>query len=111
VDRLRPDGPGAFFDPDRVQGWVGAICSGPKGPRSGGDDYLVLAGDRAVEYGIWAGDEAIQVQLESLRDSGTLVRVWGELIAGIPDWNGTQIQVSRIEVVEDAAGAVPAAPQ
>jgi hypothetical protein len=37
--------------------------------------------------------------LESLRDSGTVIRVWGEVVAGVMDGNGTRIQVNRIEVV------------
>jgi hypothetical protein len=100
VTRLRVDGPGPFFDPDPVEGWEGTIHSGPPGPRSGGDDYLVLAGDFPMQYGIDSLDPTLAAQLESLRDTGTVIRVWGELTAGIPDWNGTQIQVTRIEIPE-----------
>jgi hypothetical protein len=115
VNRLRPDGPGPFFDPDPVEGWEGAIYSGPPGPRSGGDDYFVLVGDFNVQYGIEAtitesGERELANELESLRDTGTVARVWGELVAGIPDWNGTQIQVNRIEVVEEPSASVPPPP-
>jgi hypothetical protein len=99
VTRLRVDGPGPFFDPDPVEGWEGTVYSGPPGPRSGGDDYLVLAGDFPMQYGIDSLEPTLAAQLESLRDTRTVIRVWGELTAGIPDWNGTRIQVSRIEVV------------
>jgi hypothetical protein len=99
VTRLRVDGPGPFFDPDPVEGWKGTIHSGPSGPRSGGDDYLVLVGDFPMQYGIDSLDPTLAAQLESLRDTGTVIRVWGELTVGIPDWNGTRIQVNRIEVV------------
>jgi hypothetical protein len=110
VSRLRLDGPGPFFAPDPVEGWEGTIYSGPPGPRSGGDDYFALVGNFHVQYGIGAIDEAINSQLESLRDTGTVIRVWGELSAGIPDWNGTQIQVSRIEVVEEPSAPAPPPP-
>ncbi|MGB3714818.1 MAG: hypothetical protein WA996_10350 [Candidatus Promineifilaceae bacterium] len=110
VTRIRADGPGAFFEPDPVEGWEGVIYSGPPGPRSGGDDSFVLLGDLNIWYGIWSADTDINSQLESLRDSGTVIQVWGELIAGIPDWNGTQIQVSRLEVVENPSAALPPAP-
>jgi len=110
VSRLRTDGPGTFFDPDPVEAWEGTIFGGPPGPRSGGDDSFVLLGDWNIWYGIWSADADINSQLESLRDTETVIRVWGEIIAGIPDWNGTQIQVSRFEVVEDPSAALPPAP-
>jgi hypothetical protein len=99
VTRLRVDGPGPFFEPDPVDGWQGTIVSGPAGPRSGGDDYLVLASDLAIQYGIDSTDPQIEAQLADLRDTGTVVRVWGEVSAGVIDWNATQIHVTRIEVV------------
>jgi hypothetical protein len=111
VNRIRAEGPGAFSDPDPVEGWEGTIYSGPPGPRSGGDDAFVLLGDVNIWYGIWSADTDINIQLENLRDTGTVIRVWGEVIAGIPDWNGTQIQVSRFEVVENPSAALPPAPE
>ena len=110
VSRLRVSGPGDFFDPDPVEGWEGTIYSGPPGPRSGGDDAFALVGDFNIWYGIWSADADILSQLESLRDTETVIRVWGEILAGFPDWNGTQIQVSRFEVVEDSSAALPPAP-
>jgi len=109
VSRLRPDGPGSFFDPDPVEGWEGVVYSGPSGARSGGDDYFVLTGDFQVQYGIEAAptESSVGEQLASLRDTGTVVRVWGELVAGVPDWNGTQIQVRRIEIVEGSLTSAP----
>jgi putative hemolysin len=107
VTRLRVDGPGPFFEPDPVDGWEGTIVSGPTGPRSGGDDYLVVLVDGfPIEYGIDSGDAAIAAQIESLRDTGAVVRVWGQVNAGVIDWNGTQILLERLEIAEEA----PAAP-
>jgi hypothetical protein len=93
-----------------VEGWEGVIYNGPPGPRSGGDDYFALVGDFPVQYGIWAMDEALRTELETLRDTGTVIRVWGDIVAGFPDWNGTQIRVSRYERVETPSGAIPPEP-
>jgi hypothetical protein len=105
VTRLRVDGPGSFFDPDPVEGWQGTIVSAPHpdGPRSGGDDYLtILVNGIPIQYGIDSTDAAVAAEIESLRDTGTIVRVWGQLNAGVIDWNGTQIQVERIEIAVEA---------
>ena len=111
VERLRPDGPGPFFEPDIVKGWEGVVYAGPPGPRSGGDDYFALVGDHHVQYGIWSEDEALSEQIEGLRDTNTVIYVWGELIAGVPDWNGTQIQVTQIDVVDQPSGSIPPPPE
>jgi putative hemolysin len=105
VTRLRVDGPGPFFDPDPVAGWQGTIVSAPypDGPRSGGDDYLtVLVDGIPIHYGIDSTDAAVAAEIERLRDTGTIVRVWGQLNAGVIDWNATQIQVERIEIAVGA---------
>jgi putative hemolysin len=106
VTRLRVDGPGPFFDPDPVNGWQGTIVSGPAGPRSGGDDYLVVqVGGIPIAYGIGSTDAALAAQIESLRDTGAIVRVWGQVNAGVIDWNATQIQVERLEIAVEAPTA------
>lgn len=103
VSRLRVDGPGDFFDPDPVEGWVGTIVTGRTEPGSGGDDYFLLEGDYSIQYGITSfgpsGDPELEPQIVSLRDTGTRVRIWGSLTAGIPDWNATQIVITRIEIL------------
>jgi hypothetical protein len=103
ANRLRVDGPGSFFEPDPVEGWQGTIVGAPPGPRSGGDDYLaVLVGGIPIAYGIESVDAALAARIESLRDTGTIVRVWGQVSAGVTDWNGTQIQVDRLEIAMEA---------
>jgi hypothetical protein len=109
VDRIRPDGPGPMFDPDPIEAWEGFMTSRPGGPGSGGDDYFTLTGDFNVQLGIWSEDQAIASQLEALRDTGKVFRVWGKVIAGIPDWSGTQIQVDRIEELEGVFAPTPEA--
>jgi hypothetical protein len=93
-----------------VEGWEGVIYDGPPGPRSGGDDYFALVGDFPVQFGIWAMDEGLRAELEALRDTQKVIRIWGTLVAGLPDWNLTQINVERYEFVDAPSGAVPPAP-
>ena len=108
VERLREDRPGPFFDPDAVEAWEGTIVSLPEGAQF--DDYFVLAGDFPVGFGIDSVDPGIDAQLASLRDTGTQVRVWGKVEAGVPDTFGTHIVVTRLEVPGEDEG-VPSAQQ
>jgi hypothetical protein len=106
VTRLRVDGPGPFFTPDYVDGWEGTIVSGPEGPRSGGNDCLVLSSSQfMVEYGIDSTDPELAAEIAALRDTGITVRVWGQVNAGVMDWSGTQIQVERIEASREPFAA------
>jgi hypothetical protein len=104
----------AISGPEPVEAWEGTIVSNPPGSQF--DDYLILAGGFPVGFGI-AGygadgpDPALAAQLESLRDTGVRIRVWGQIISGVPDAFGSQIQATRIEVegpssVEPASSAV-----
>ncbi|HUS70699.1 MAG TPA: hypothetical protein VM075_07990 [Anaerolineae bacterium] len=98
VARLRPEGPGAPIpDPEPVEGWEGRIVGTPSGAQF--DDYFVLAGDFPVGFGIGSSDPQLATQLESLRDTQTTVRVWGQVTCPAIDSFGTHIVVTRIEVV------------
>ena len=85
--------------PEAVEGWTGTLISNPPGAQF--DDYLVLSSPLGVGYGIHSLDAALQDQLESLRDTGTHLRVWGDLRCGVPDAFGSQIEVTRIELPAD----------
>lgn len=87
-------------DPEPVTAWEGILFTRTGPPSSGGDDWFTLVGDWPIQYGIWALDETLRSELESLRDTGQAIRIWGELTVGIPDWNSTQINVSEFELVE-----------
>jgi len=101
VTRLRAEGPeGPFFDPDPVEGWTGSVFSMPDDAQF--DDYFVLSGNVRAHYGIESADAAIAAQLESLRDTGSIVRVWGQVTCPAIDFYGTEIQVTRLEVVSEA---------
>jgi hypothetical protein len=108
VDRIRLGT--IITDPEQIEGWEGVIYNGPPGPRSGGDDYFALVGEYPVQYGIWTKDETLKAELEALRDTQTVIRIWGMLVTGIPDWNATQIMVERYELVEAPSGTIPPAP-
>jgi hypothetical protein len=91
----------AISGPEPVEAWEGTIVGNPPGSQF--DDYLILAGGFPVGFGI-AGygadgpDPALAAQLEGLRDTGVRIRVWGQIISGVPDAFGSQIQATRIEV-------------
>jgi hypothetical protein len=102
VDRLRAEGPeGPFFDPDPVVGWTGSLFGTPDGAQF--DDYFVQSGSIPMGYGIGSTDAALAAQLESLRDAPAVVRVWGQVTCPAIDYQGSNIQVERIEVVMDAS--------
>jgi hypothetical protein len=99
----------AVSGPEPVTAWEGTIVGNPPGSQF--DDYFVLAGGFPVGFGI-AGygadgpDPTLAAQLEGLRDTGVRIRVWGQIISGVPDAFGSQIQATRIE----AEGPFPVEP-
>jgi hypothetical protein len=78
-----------------VEGWEGTVVTNPAWAQV--DDAFVLAGDYPVHYGIWSEDPDLAARLEGYRNAGTLIRVWGQVLCGVPDANGCQIRVRRLE--------------
>jgi hypothetical protein len=105
VTRLREDRPGPTFDPDPVKGWEGTIVGYPPGSQF--DDYFRLAGDFPVGYGIDSSDPLLAAQLQGLRDTGTIIRVWGELSCPTINAYGTGIVVNHIEIVGEPLAPTP----
>ncbi len=104
VARVRPEGPGEIFAADPVEAWDGTIESLPAGAQF--DDVFVLDDPQfPVRYGIDAPDAEVARQIEALRDTGTVVSIFGELTCGVPDVNGCQIRVSYVEGGEDLPAA------
>jgi len=102
VSRVSVAGPGMFSEPIVVDDWEGTIHTGITEPGTGGDDYFLLAAPIPIQYGIVSaigvsGERDLEPQLVALRDTGTPVHIWGTLVVGIPDWNVTQIEITRIE--------------
>jgi len=79
-----------------VERWKGILVSNPAGAQF--DDTFQVTDGNNTQVGIAATDPALGQQLASLRDTGTVISVWGTLLNGVPDVNGAQIQVTRIEI-------------
>ena len=78
--------------------WWGIIRSTDSGAQY--DDYFERQdlGPNYIYFGIDSLDPAIIAQIEALRDSGKVVHIYGSLFSNVPDYNGSQVQVDRIEV-------------
>ena len=63
------------------------------------DDYFERQDlGQVIYFGIDSMDPAVKSQIEALRDSGKIVHLYGTLISNWPDYNGSQIEVDRVEV-------------
>ncbi|MBE3143590.1 MAG: hypothetical protein IMZ61_06665, partial [Planctomycetes bacterium] len=51
-----------------------------------------------IYFGIDSMDPTVQAQIKTLRDSGKIVHLYGTLLSNVPDYNGSQLQVDRIDV-------------
>jgi hypothetical protein len=101
VTRVSANDGGPVFDPDPVEGWEGTIGWLPAPPGSQESiHYFVLPGEVPVLYGITSTDPSLQGELERLQDTGTTVRIWGELRSRIQPVTGTLIDIDRVEVVQ-----------
>jgi len=88
---------------DVITDWQGVIKS--TGPGTQYDDYFELwTNGQVIYFGIDSMDPAVQAQIVSLRDSGRIVHLYGTLFSNVPDFNGSQVQVDRIEVGEQGSG-------
>ena len=98
VKKMRVDGPGEFYEPDVVESWQGTLHSIDREPGSGDSAYFLLDGDFPIQYGFWVDggdDNPLTAELASFMDTGVLLEITGELHAGRPTWNGTQIVISE----------------
>ncbi len=91
---------GGYMPPgasEAVTDWWGTIKSTPPGAQY--DDYFERQDmGQSIYFGIDSMDPALRLQIEVLRDSGKVVHVYGTLLSNVPDYNGSQILVDRIEV-------------
>ena len=94
--------PGSFMPPgatEAVVDWWGVIKSVGTGAQF--DDYFERQDlEQVISFGIDSRDPAVQSQIEAFRDSGRIVHIYGTLVSNVPDYNGSQILVDRIEVEE-----------
>jgi putative hemolysin len=79
--------------------WWGVIKSTTPGAQY--DDYFERQDlGQNLYFGIDSMDPAVKAQIEALRNSGKIVHLYGTLFSNVPDYNGSQIQVDRIEIEE-----------
>ncbi len=101
VDRIEEQGSGGYMPPgtaEEIADWWGIIKSTEPGAQY--DDYFERQdlGQQFIYFGINSMDPAVQAQIIALRDSGKIVHLYGTLFSNVPDYNGSQVQVDRIEV-------------
>jgi putative hemolysin len=100
-------GPGAQPDPtsmmivtsttEQVMDWWGVIKQTEPGAQY--DDYFERQDlGQVIYFGIDAMNPEIKAQIESLRDSGHIVHLYGTLVSNVPDYNGSRIVVERVEI-------------
>ena len=102
VATTKVQGSGGYMPPgatEEIANWWGVIKSTDSGAQY--DDYFERQDTGQVIYfGIDSTDPAIKSQIEALRDSGKIVHLYGALVSNVPDYNGSQILVDRIEIEE-----------
>jgi putative hemolysin len=82
---------------ETISDWWGIIKSTPAGAQY--DDYFERQDlGQKLYFGIDSLDPAVKSQIKAVRDSGKIVHLYGTLVSNMPDYNGSQIQVSRIKV-------------
>ena len=91
---------GGYMPPgtaEEIADWWGVIKSTEPGAQY--DDYFERQDlGQIIYFGIDSMDPAVKSQIEALRNSGKIVHLYGTLLSNVPDYNGSQIQVDRIEV-------------
>ena len=102
VTRIEEQASGGYMPPgtsEAIVDWWGVIESTESGAQY--DDYFERQDlGQVIYFGIDSMDPAVQAQIVALRDSGKIVHLCGTLFSNVPDYNGSQIQVDRIEIVE-----------
>lgn len=95
-----PHASGGYMQPgtsEPIEDWWGVIKSTPPGAQF--DDYFERQDlGEPIYFGIDSLDPQVEAQIQALRDSGTIVHLYGTLFSNVPDYNGSQVQVDRIEV-------------
>jgi putative hemolysin len=93
---------GGYMPPgstEEISDWWGIIKRTEPGAQY--DDFFERQDlGQIIYFGIDSKDPAVEVQIETLRDSGKIVHLFGTLLSNVPDYNGSQILVDRIEIVE-----------
>jgi len=78
-----------------VEDWVGVVVANEEAAQI--DDYFQMMDQNGSRFGIW-GEGEIGEQLEAVRDTGTVIHVWGIIRYNVPDAYNAQIAVERMEI-------------
>ena len=93
---------GGYMPPGTTENlveWWGVIKSNEPGAEF--DDCFERQDlGQVIYFGIDSRDPAVESQIEALRNSGKIVHLYGTLLSNVPDCNGSQVLVERIEVDE-----------
>ena len=93
---------GGYMPPstsEEIADWWGIIKSTESGTQY--DDYFERQDlGQIIYFGIDSMDPAVKSRIKVLRDSGKIVHLYGTLLSNVPDYNGSQAQVDRIEIEE-----------
>lgn len=82
---------------EQIDDWWGVVKG--TGPGAQYDDCFERQDlGQAIYFGIDSMDPTVRSQIEALRDSGKIVHLYGTLLSNVPDCNGSQVQLDRIEV-------------
>lgn len=82
---------------EEISDWWGVIKSTEPGAQY--DDYFERQDlGQVIYFGIDSMDPVVQAQIEASRNSGKIVHLYGILHSNVPDYNGSRIQVIRIEI-------------
>ncbi len=91
---------GGYMPPgatEEIADWWGVIKS--TDPGSQYDDYFERQDlGQTIYFGIASNDPTVESQIVALRNSSKIVHLYGTLLSNVPDYNGSQILVARIEV-------------
>jgi putative hemolysin len=91
---------GGYMPPgtaEEITDWWGVIKSTPPGAQYD-DTFERQDLGQVIYFGIDSMNPEVQAQIKALRDSGKIVHIYGTLLSNVPDYNGSQVQVDRIEV-------------
>ena len=90
--------------PEPISAWEGLLN---ESVFNGGQSHvLTLQGAYPMQFSIDSNDPALKERISALSGSPTIVRVSGDLITGVPDINGSRIQVTTLEAIGEAAQGI-----
>ncbi len=87
-------------DPEPITGWEGLISESVF--NSSQSHVLTFLGEYPMQFSIDSNAPALKEQISALSGTTSIVRVSGDLITGVPDVNGSRIQVTALETIGNA---------